>query len=149
MVPLRKLTMKQDLQKLLSIRNGSRAIIAHELEELQTAKDENDRDSIKMILNNISEALDSLKAIDEKILSQTEVDKIPEEMMETATYTNQLKRKLQKLKKEFISEDKNNKTVDHPGLPSALVTTDENTPVSPTSAEALFELSSNSTAHAT
>ncbi|KAH3866576.1 hypothetical protein DPMN_029673 [Dreissena polymorpha] len=143
------MTMKQDLQKLLSIRNGSRAIIAHELEELQTAKDENDRDSIKMILNNISEALDSLNAIDEKILSQTEVDEIPEEMMETATYTNQLKRKLQKLKTEFISTDKNNKTVDHPGLPSELVTSDENTLVSPTSAEALFELSSNSTAHAT
>ncbi|KAH3866667.1 hypothetical protein DPMN_029765 [Dreissena polymorpha] len=143
------MTMKQDLQKLLSIRNGSRAIIAHELEELQTAKDENDRDSIKMILNNISEALDSLKAIDEKILSQTEVDEIPEEMMETATYTNQLKRKLHKLKTEFIPTDKNNKTVDHPGLPSALVTTDENTLVSPISAEALFELSSNSTAHAT
>jgi len=93
--------MKPDLQKLLSIRNGSRAIIAHELEELQTAKDENDRDSIEMILNNISEVLDSLKAIDEKILSQTEVDRIPEEMTETATYTNQLKRKL-KINKERV-----------------------------------------------
>ncbi|KAH3826203.1 hypothetical protein DPMN_128099 [Dreissena polymorpha] len=97
------MTMTQDLQKLLSIRIGSRAIIAHELEELQTATDENDRDSIEMILNNISEVFDSLKAIDEKILSQTEVERIPEEMTETATYTNQLKRKLQKLKKELIS----------------------------------------------
>jgi len=55
--------MKPDLQKLLSIRNGSRSIIAHELEELHTAKDENDRDSIEMILNNISEVLDSLKRL--------------------------------------------------------------------------------------
>ncbi|KAH3864357.1 hypothetical protein DPMN_027374 [Dreissena polymorpha] len=93
------MTMIQDLHKLLSIRNGSRAIIAHEFEELQTAKDENDRDSMEVILNNIWEILDSLKAIDEKIFSQTEVDRIPEEMTETATYTNQLKRKLQKLKK--------------------------------------------------
>ncbi|KAH3814673.1 hypothetical protein DPMN_143179 [Dreissena polymorpha] len=81
--------MKQDLQRVLSIQNGSRAIIAHELEELQTAKDEDGLDSIEMILNNISEVLDSLKAIDEKILSQTEVERIPEEMKKTATYTNQ------------------------------------------------------------
>ncbi|KAH3842241.1 hypothetical protein DPMN_115738 [Dreissena polymorpha] len=139
--------MKQDLQRLLSIRNGSRTIIAHKLEELPTTIDENDRDSMKMILNNISEVSDSLKAIDEKILSQTEVERIPEETMGTATYTNQLKRKLQKLKKEFISTDRNNKTVDLPGLPSASATTDESPLVLQESAEAPYELSPNSTAY--
>ncbi|KAH3887043.1 hypothetical protein DPMN_011056 [Dreissena polymorpha] len=69
-------------------------------------------------------------------------------MTGTATYTNQLKRKLQKLKKAFISTDNNNKTVHLPGLTTTSVTTDKSTLVSPASAEALYELSSNSNAHA-
>ena len=85
----------------MSIRNGSRAIIAHELEELQTAKD--DHDSIGMILNNISEVLDSLKAI-EKILSQTEFERIPEEMTEQRRTRISLNRSFRNLRKILFSQ---------------------------------------------
>ncbi|KAH3814674.1 hypothetical protein DPMN_143180 [Dreissena polymorpha] len=47
-----------------------------------------------------------------------------------------------------MSPDKNNKTVYLPGLPSASITTDESTLVTLASAEALYDLSSSSTAHA-
>ncbi|KAH3814609.1 hypothetical protein DPMN_143114 [Dreissena polymorpha] len=47
-----------------------------------------------------------------------------------------------------MSTDKNNKTVYPPGLPSTSISTDESTLVTPASAEALYNISSSSTAHA-
>lgn len=87
-----------NLQRLLSMREGHRSVIKHHLEKINDAKG----DSTLIVFNTILDALESmvklLGSLNEKILGQTEVATIEEEIITAEEYSLELEINLQQLR---------------------------------------------------
>jgi translation initiation factor 2 beta subunit (eIF-2beta)/eIF-5 len=85
------------------IREGHRATLAEQLQEIEDAIRENNKEDVQLLIKTIENSMLSLENTDANILSR--MITTAEEVKETALYNIRVKRKLQNYKKlQFLSD---------------------------------------------
>ncbi|KAH3866490.1 hypothetical protein DPMN_029554 [Dreissena polymorpha] len=104
-----------NLQKLHLIRDGHRGVIQRHLQNIEDATSDSTLIEFSTILEALETKMKILESINEKILSQTEVDGIQEEMLTTEEYTINMEIKFWKLK-AFLEQQAQPKVIAPPPL---------------------------------
>lgn len=94
-----------NLQKLLSMRTGQRVSIENQLDLLEEAKSDGQLDDFLIILESVEDLAASLKTLDDKIIHQSELNNIPDEMQQSNIYNLQLKLKIRR-HRQFYKDTK-------------------------------------------
>jgi len=74
---------KQNIERLLAIREGNRNVIKKNIDSLNVAIEEQDTTFFNLALAKIETAMDLVSSFNEKILALTQVDNIASEITET------------------------------------------------------------------
>jgi hypothetical protein len=90
------MTRINDLEKQLSQRLGLKKIIERFIEKLAEAKKEDDMLQYETTIEALQNKVCSLQSLNEKILSLTDAESTPDEMLESEEYTFDLEVKLRK-----------------------------------------------------
>jgi hypothetical protein len=75
-----------NIEKLILVRSGNKSVISKFLGKIVEAKEKSDKIEFNAILEDIETKTNTLDALDEKILSQTGVEDIEEELITTEEY---------------------------------------------------------------
>ena len=87
-----------NLQKLKSIREGHRRVIQQQLDKIEEAKKKSTLTEFHVILEALTAKAESLLAINQKILEQTDVAEIEEEIIQGEEYSLNLEIILRELR---------------------------------------------------
>jgi hypothetical protein len=88
-----------NLQKLLSHREGHRTVIKRNLEKINEAKENGRLSELHAILDMLETKVKTLDSLNEKLLSQTDVEGIEQEIITTDEYSLELEMQLRDLRK--------------------------------------------------
>ena len=96
------MTKINDLEKQLSQRFGLKKIIERFIEKLAEAKEEDDMLQYETTIEALQNKVCSLQSLNEKILSLTDAESTPDEMLESEEYTFDLEVKLRKCRQYSV-----------------------------------------------
>ncbi|KAH3867127.1 hypothetical protein DPMN_030252 [Dreissena polymorpha] len=98
------MTKINDLEKQLSQRLGLKKIIERFIEKLAEAKEEDDMLQYETTIEALQNKVCSLQSLNEKILSLTDAESTPDEMLESEEYTFDLEVKLRKCRQYLLQK---------------------------------------------
>ena len=98
------MTKINDLEKQLSQRLGLKKIIERFIEKLAEAKEEDDMLQYETTVEALQNKVCSLQSLNEKILSLTDAESTPDEMLESEEYTFDLEVKLRKCRQYLLQK---------------------------------------------
>ncbi|XP_053406494.1 uncharacterized protein LOC128559265 [Mercenaria mercenaria] len=100
--------MKVD--KLRSLRDSQRKVIEIQLEKIQRAKENSSMLEFRTILESITNKVENLKSLNEKILEQTEITEIEEELISSEEFSLQIEIQLRQFREfdNFSNQERNN-----------------------------------------
>ncbi|KAH3699955.1 hypothetical protein DPMN_074917 [Dreissena polymorpha] len=98
------MTKIHDLEKQLSQRLDLKKIIEQFIEKLAEAKEEDDMLQYETTIEALQTKICSLQSLNEKILSLTDAESTPDEMLESEEYTFDLEVKLRKSRQYLLQK---------------------------------------------
>ncbi|XP_053390231.1 uncharacterized protein LOC128553139 [Mercenaria mercenaria] len=94
------------IDKLRSIREGQRKVIEIQLQKIENAKDSSSMSEFRAILESVTGKFENLVSLNEKILEQTEIGEIEEEIINSEEYSSAIQIKLREFQEFSESREK-------------------------------------------